>query len=110
MTLDPLQPLAAEALARRCDPASISFETTAALEAPFAVVGQERAAQALAFGIGVAHEGSPGAWELTSGLPQETVNRRVAARLREFAAQRRERAVTAGGGLRRKERGRHAGR
>ena len=51
-----------------------------------------------------------GAWEFTSGLPQETVNGRVAARLREFAAQRRERAVTAGGGLRRKERRRHAGR
>ena len=56
-TPDALQPLPAAALARRCDPATIPFETTAAFEAPFAIVGQARAAQALAFGIGVAHEG-----------------------------------------------------
>ena len=52
-----LKPLAAAALVRRCDPASIPFETTAALDAPFGIVGQERAAQALAFGVGVPHEG-----------------------------------------------------
>jgi lon-related putative ATP-dependent protease len=56
-TPDALQPLAATALARRCDPASIPFETTAAFDAPFSIVGQARAAEALAFGIGVAHEG-----------------------------------------------------
>ena len=49
--------LAAEALARRCDPAALAFETTAELDGPSAIVGQERAAQALAFGIGVPHEG-----------------------------------------------------
>jgi lon-related putative ATP-dependent protease len=51
------QPIPAAALVRRCDPAAFPFETTAALDAPFGVVGQGRAAQALAFGIGVAHEG-----------------------------------------------------
>jgi hypothetical protein len=54
---DALTPLPPEALARRCDPAAFAFETTAALDAPFGVVGQARAAQALAFGIGVAHDG-----------------------------------------------------
>jgi hypothetical protein len=57
MAGDTLTPLGAEALVRRCDPAAFPFETTAALDAPFGVVGQERAARALAFGIGVAHEG-----------------------------------------------------
>jgi lon-related putative ATP-dependent protease len=51
------QPVPAAALVRRCDPAAFPFETTAALDAPFGVVGQGRAAQALAFGIGLAHEG-----------------------------------------------------
>ena len=57
MANDALTPLAAEALVRRCDPAAFPFETTAALDAPFGVVGQQRATRALAFGIGVAHEG-----------------------------------------------------
>jgi lon-related putative ATP-dependent protease len=57
MTDDSLRPLASEALANRCDPASLAFETTAELEGPSGIVGQERAAQALAFGVGVAHEG-----------------------------------------------------
>ena len=57
MPSDALTPLAAEVLVRRCDPAAFPFETTAALDAPFGVVGQERAARALAFGVGVAHEG-----------------------------------------------------
>jgi hypothetical protein len=52
-TPDSLQPLAAAALARRCDPASVPFETTAAFHAPFSIVGQARA-EALALGIGVA--------------------------------------------------------
>ena len=57
MTNDRPRPLAREALANRCDPASLGFETTAELDGPGGIVGQERAAQALAFGVGVAHEG-----------------------------------------------------
>ncbi len=54
---DSLRPIAAELLARRCDPSSLGFETTAELDGPGGIVGQERAAEALSFGIGVAHEG-----------------------------------------------------
>ena len=50
-------PLASEQLARRCDPATLPFETTAELAGSGGIVGQERAAAALSFGIGVAHEG-----------------------------------------------------
>ncbi len=57
MTGDGPLPLPSEALANRCDPASLAFETTAELDGPGGIVGQERAAQALAFGVGVAHEG-----------------------------------------------------
>ena len=57
MTNESPRPLASEMLAHRCDPASLEFETTAELDGPSGIVGQERAAQALAFGVGVAHEG-----------------------------------------------------
>jgi hypothetical protein len=57
MTGDGPLPLPSEALANRCDPASLAFETTAELDGPGGIVGQARAAQALAFGVGVAHEG-----------------------------------------------------
>jgi lon-related putative ATP-dependent protease len=50
-------PLPSDALVHRCDPATLPFDTTAELEAAPGIVGQERAAQALAFGIGVAHDG-----------------------------------------------------
>jgi lon-related putative ATP-dependent protease len=57
VTDDRHRPLAAAALARRCDPGALGFATTAELDGPGGIVGQERAAQALAFGVGVAHEG-----------------------------------------------------
>jgi hypothetical protein len=57
MTRDGLRPLATELLARRCNPATLGFETTAELGGPAGIVGQDRAAEALSFGIGVAHEG-----------------------------------------------------
>ena len=57
MTQDSLRPLATELLARHCDPAIVGFETTAELDGPGGIVGQDRAAEALSFGIGVAHEG-----------------------------------------------------
>jgi lon-related putative ATP-dependent protease len=50
-------PLPPEALQRRCDPARLAFETTAELEPTEGIVGQERAAQALEFGIAIAREG-----------------------------------------------------
>ncbi len=57
MIRDSLRPIATERLARRCDPATLGFETTAELDGPARIVGQERAAEALSFAIGVAHEG-----------------------------------------------------
>lgn len=50
-------PLPPAALAQRCDPAQFPFATTAELDGTCGILGQERAAEALAFGIGVAHEG-----------------------------------------------------
>lgn len=46
-----------EALARRCDPSSLGFATTAELEPLAGVVGQERAVEAVDFGIGIAGDG-----------------------------------------------------
>ncbi len=51
---DPLPP---EQLYRRCDPARFDFETTAELEDLQGVVGQERALEALHFGVGIRREG-----------------------------------------------------
>jgi len=47
--ITPLQPAQ---LARRCDPAGFSFGTTADLPEADEIVGQERAVEAVAFGIG----------------------------------------------------------
>jgi len=50
-------PLPSEQLARRCDPGEFAFETTADLAAEEGVIGQERAARAVAFGIAIEREG-----------------------------------------------------
>ncbi len=44
-------------LARRCDPASLDFRTTAQLEPLAGVIAQERALEALRFGVGVSGDG-----------------------------------------------------
>ncbi len=49
--------LAPEQLARRCDPASFTFASTAELPAVEAVVGQARAVEAADFGIGIRRHG-----------------------------------------------------
>ncbi|MBI2961632.1 MAG: AAA family ATPase [Betaproteobacteria bacterium] len=49
--------LPAAKLARRCDPEQFSFETTAELPDIERAIGQERAARAIDFGIGMAREG-----------------------------------------------------
>ncbi len=50
-------PLPSEMLARRCDPAELEFETTAELARADNVIGQERAARAVEFGIGISRDG-----------------------------------------------------
>jgi hypothetical protein len=54
MTKSP-EPLAPEKLFTRCDPAEFSFKTTAELEPLDGILGQERAVQAIRFGIGMRH-------------------------------------------------------
>ena len=51
------QALAPDLLYRRCDPESLPFATTSELDEPDEVLGQERALEALRFGIGMAYEG-----------------------------------------------------
>jgi predicted ATP-dependent protease len=50
-------PLAPASLYRRCDPERFDFATTTELEDIEPVIGQERAMEALDFGIGIRHEG-----------------------------------------------------
>lgn len=50
-------PLSAQQLRRICDPAQFDFETTAELKDLGEIVGQERAVDAIKFGIGIQHEG-----------------------------------------------------
>ncbi len=42
---------------RTCDPASLGFESTEALEAPLAIIGQNRALKALQFGLQIQNSG-----------------------------------------------------
>jgi lon-related putative ATP-dependent protease len=53
----PVPPVDVSLLCRRCDEGRFAFETTAALEPLQARIGQERAAEALAFGVSIRHEG-----------------------------------------------------
>ncbi|HET9702003.1 MAG TPA: ATP-binding protein, partial [Burkholderiales bacterium] len=52
-----IRPLEPEKLLRRCDPACFGFETTTQLEDVKEVLGQERAVEAVRFGIGIRCEG-----------------------------------------------------
>ncbi|HEX9178758.1 MAG TPA: ATP-binding protein [Burkholderiales bacterium] len=52
-----IRPLEPEKLLRRCDPASFGFETTEQLEDLKEILGQERAVEAVRFGIGIRSEG-----------------------------------------------------
>jgi lon-related putative ATP-dependent protease len=52
-----VQPLEAAALYQRCDPGQFAFETTADLEDLTGVIGQDRAVEAVRFGIGISRNG-----------------------------------------------------
>ena len=52
-----LKPLAAEMLYRRCDAAKFNFKSTADLEELSEFVGQDRALQAVQFGVGIQQQG-----------------------------------------------------
>ena len=51
------QTLQATQVRRRCDPATLEFPDTRELPPPGGIIGQERAVQAVRFGIGVTHPG-----------------------------------------------------
>ena len=55
--MSPLSPLPADRLARLTDPANLVFETTDDLEPLENVIGQDRAVEAVRFGIGIRQEG-----------------------------------------------------
>ena len=52
-----IEPLAASALYRHCDPDNFTFQTTDELTSSIEVIGQERALAALRFGVGIEQEG-----------------------------------------------------
>jgi lon-related putative ATP-dependent protease len=52
-----VKPLEATALYQRCDPTQFTFETTADLQDLAEVIGQERAVEAVRFGIGIRRDG-----------------------------------------------------
>ena len=54
---DTVVPLKLEALYRRCDPVELPFQTTTDLKDIDRVLGQERALEALEFGIGIRRQG-----------------------------------------------------
>jgi lon-related putative ATP-dependent protease len=49
--------LEASDVRRTCDPASLGFESTETLEAPIAIIGQDRALKALQFGLQIQNSG-----------------------------------------------------
>jgi lon-related putative ATP-dependent protease len=52
-----IEPLSAQQLLQKCDPSQFDFETTDELEDLSDIVGQERAVDAILFGIGIRREG-----------------------------------------------------
>lgn len=55
--MGPVESLAPEALCRRCDPTEFTFATTAELEELTEIIGQNRAVEAVRFGIGIRQQG-----------------------------------------------------
>jgi len=55
--MDPIKPIPHRDLYRSCDLAAVDFMTTADLEPLSASIGQDRAMEAIRFGVGMDHEG-----------------------------------------------------
>lgn len=54
---EPVRPLAPEALYAVLDPAALPFATTAEIAPSLEPIGQQRAVEAIRFGIGIRHQG-----------------------------------------------------
>ena len=82
---NPLQPLAAKALFQACDLDLLDFQATTELADLDRVIGQDRALEALHFGIGMPHEGYNLYVLGSTGLGRRTLVHRL---LQETAAER----------------------
>jgi lon-related putative ATP-dependent protease len=82
-----IEPLAGDRLTHRCDPAVFRFATTAELEPLDDVIGQERAARAVDFGVSIARDGYNLFVMGAPGSGKHTLVRRVIA-LRATRAER----------------------
>ena len=81
----PPKPLPAEVLCHSCDPETLDFEHTGELADLDGVLGQERALEALRFGIGMLHEGYNLFVLGSTGLGRRTLVNRL---FRDAAAKR----------------------
>ncbi|HVO89015.1 MAG TPA: Lon-like protease helical domain-containing protein, partial [Casimicrobiaceae bacterium] len=72
--------LPASQLRKACDPAALAFETTETLEDLPEMFGQERAKSAIAFGIGIAHQGFNLFVQGPSGAGKHTLLRQMIGR------------------------------
>ncbi len=72
-----VRPLSPDLLYQRCDPEEFPFTTTAELEPPKEVLGQERALEALRFGIGMTRDGYNLFALGPPGVGKHTVVRRI---------------------------------
>ena len=81
-----VQPLTAEKLRRRCDPAQFQFKTTRELETIDGLVGQERALDALTFG---AEMRGPGFNVFVLGIPGSGKHNAVKQFLHRFLQRQR---------------------
>ena len=77
--------LSADAVRWTCDPDTLSFESTAELEPPDALIGQERAERSLEFGVDIR---SPGFNIFAMGLPGTGRTSMIFERLRAVADSR----------------------
>jgi len=81
-----IKPLSSDQLYSRCDPAQFDFKHTGELDELTQIVGQDRAEQAIKFGIGVRHEG----YNLYAMGPSGTGKHAVVRSYLEQAAEKQE--------------------
>ena len=81
-----MNPLASEQLYQACDPAAMPFETTAELENGAQIIGQQRALEAIRFGVGIGHEGFNLYAQGPNGVGKETAVKQYLSQIAPTAA------------------------
>jgi lon-related putative ATP-dependent protease len=79
----PITPLTAEQVRRTCDPAQFAFATTAELAAGHEILGQQRASEAVEFGVGIRQPGYNLFVLGSPGLGRRTLVERILADAKE---------------------------